>query len=153
MEHRPIRFRVWDGVRMHEPDDYGCAFGITGAGEVFRTTNSRPGIELWEDCTALLSTGLRDADGREVFESDVMELRPYWMGEEDAGLLYLVHNDGTNFHPKPMAEDEWYLPDNYADSDDLAFMGRDCHKGDGNWRVVGHVYETTFAHLREAQPA
>lgn len=63
----PIRFRVWDGERMHAPEDSG-SYALTRTGDLYNFWANRPESES----VALLSTGFRDADGREVYEGDYL---------------------------------------------------------------------------------
>lgn len=80
----PKRFRVWNGAKMIGPDrtptsspeggpvlraDGECAW-ITGA----------PDHEGWpmQHGVAMLSTGLTDADGVEVFEGDIVTAEWHW---------------------------------------------------------------------------
>ena len=67
----PIRSRVWDGERMHDADD--VASYVSCNGEWFEDWRDfEDGINI-PGAIPLLSTGLRDADGREVFEGDLVE--------------------------------------------------------------------------------
>ena len=75
----PIRYRVWDGERMYK------AYGLRWAGdEVVAALVSREEVHaevgvtrkfsewITGDLVALLSTGLYDAEGREIFDGDLL---------------------------------------------------------------------------------
>lgn len=69
----PIRCRVWDGERMHYPDDpknYWCVLG----GEVWYSEDICADRGPCEGSVAMLSTGLHDADGREVWVGDLADI-------------------------------------------------------------------------------
>ncbi|HYG66010.1 MAG TPA: YopX family protein [Anaeromyxobacteraceae bacterium] len=61
---RPIRYRVWDGERMWRAASDDSAANIFEVASLLR----RP-----SECVILQSTGLADADGREVFDGDIIE--------------------------------------------------------------------------------
>lgn len=74
----PKRFRVWDGERMHGITAYEYLLHQDGG---LLRDNPNAGLDHTEpdyneapDSIVLQSTGLTDADGREVFEGDVVEL-------------------------------------------------------------------------------
>lgn len=75
---RPIRFRVWDGERMLEgedllyPESGYPRFLLDAKGKLWRR-NADGRTRFAIGCVPLLSTGLTDADGREVFEGDIVE--------------------------------------------------------------------------------
>ena len=125
----PIRYRVWDGERMHMPGP--ASYSASG----FALASNGRGIELSGDewhvdgsLVALLSTGLRDADGVEVFEGDIVETigkttsTPLLVESAGPGrgfLLRLVVNDKRSTrHPNEFLID--WLP---------------------GYRVTGHVYQ------------
>jgi len=63
------RFRVWDGEEMHEPPH---GFILTSEGEVcFEPFESNR--RVLEDHEVLLSTGLTDAKGNEIWEGDIFD--------------------------------------------------------------------------------
>lgn len=65
---RPVRFRVWDGERMWYPGDEGNPWKLDPNGEVLWNSE-----HYREECVPMQSTGLHDADGREIYEGDVVE--------------------------------------------------------------------------------
>ena len=73
----PVRFRVWDEEGMHYPDDdvaTADAFYVLGRdGEVYDAAYGRMDEGVAEGAVPLLSTGLRDADGVEVWQGDEWE--------------------------------------------------------------------------------
>lgn len=124
----PIRCRIWDGETMHEPADLGDGgrdFVVAPTGQVYELEWSLRVTE-WPDAVALRSTGLTDAEGREVFEGDVVE---YW-----DGMRSVVEWATLGFRVRGHHEDT------------AEIILSDC-------RIVGHVYEEAYAHLREREPA
>ena len=71
----PIRYRVWDGHEMWYPgDDDDEPYLATADGGVKVYGRFRdPRLESDNNSIPLLSTGLPDADGREVFDGDIVE--------------------------------------------------------------------------------
>ena len=90
----PLRFRLWDGARMHPADyvhtlhnlddDTGAhllaVVSVEGTAEGARTTFDQVRFGVGDEVNRsgaeralMASTGLRDAAGREVFELDVVE--------------------------------------------------------------------------------
>lgn len=115
-----IRYRVWDGKRMHYPSP--ASYSATS---MLVASNGRgvvaSGHEWHVDgaLVPLLSTGLRDADGREVFEGDLLA----------DGL------NGGMAAPVVYAHGEWGT--DYIGS--LADLEHPTNGG--RYRVVGNVYE------------
>jgi len=65
------RFRVWDGSHMHEPPHQ---FLIGSNGSVFKRQEVEPAAPTGPvNAEVMHSTGLTDAEGREVWEGDVLE--------------------------------------------------------------------------------
>ena len=111
---RPLRFRVWDGERMHYPDTARQMFLLSEGGLVW----TDPDLELVPNAVPLLSTGLRDAEGREVFEGDIVEANGarYEVGWRHGAFEFVNHIADEALHAGQMA---W-----------------------ARARVVGNIYET-----------
>ena len=77
------KFRAWDGKTMHM-QDHGCVERLTTTNFewspfcfVFETPDGHaPKVEDW---VVMQSTRLKDREGKEIFESDIVKLiGPYW---------------------------------------------------------------------------
>lgn len=69
---REIKFRVWDGKKMHYPGEpLDNAFCLTMGGTLhsYHMTNRSDWVK---HCIPLQFTGLHDADGKEIYEGDVV---------------------------------------------------------------------------------
>lgn len=74
----PIRVRVWTGTEMVYPSAAEpVALVVEMTGEVEHVYNIQSGHRDVTTCVPMLSTGLQDAEGREVWEGDLAE----WMGD------------------------------------------------------------------------
>ena len=94
MDKREIKFRVWDGERMYANAQFGIDTGVT-----------RPfgDILLSEAWSIMQYTGLKDKNGREIYEGDVVVFpfllgkggRPVVIGWKDGGWNWLsIHYTG-----------------------------------------------------------
>ena len=113
---REIKFRVWDGARMYHNDIY-----ITIEGNY---SSYLPGCEVMQ------FTGLTDADGKEIYEGDVVARRV-------GGAKYGHHvvRFGRGFYDGGyLTFDGWIVdPDNKYDHTN-ALIGDE-------YRVIGNIYE------------
>lgn len=140
----PIRFMVWDGQTMHEvePGDWLRLHALTT-----RETSTFPQYESIReprpDAVVLLSTGLRDADGREVFDGHIVEWTPKLMPTR----ALVTHQPG---------ETGWWLTSPNRDAlpgDDRPVPTWDLlnERLSPRIRIVGHAL--TDPHLLPARPA
>jgi uncharacterized phage protein (TIGR01671 family) len=84
MNQREIKFRVWDGIAMGEP--FSLAWFKRGA---MRPDDFNPQVDfksdngLWSpEAIFLQFTGVKDKDGHEIYEGDIVEYRDK-LGEEE----------------------------------------------------------------------
>jgi hypothetical protein len=68
-----VRFRVWDGKKMVLLTESGCLYPtyfLSQHGKVYYWVHT--GMKVAEDAIVMLSTGLKDTDGKDIFEGDIL---------------------------------------------------------------------------------
>jgi len=125
---REIRYRLWDGHAMviagaHSRHTYG-QFLIKMNGEV--CVDGENGVEDTADCVALMQyTGLKDKNGKEIFEGDVVKARGF---EPE---LHIVRFDRGGFCLEPVEGRE--LPSHFWP--DIKYVE------DEHGEITGNIYE------------
>lgn len=144
--NRPIKFRVWDGERMHQIGDGHTLFVITATGGVAEVLVAHPThvlgplLQLKErlDCIPLQFTGLHDADGKEIYEGDLIRvvMPAAFIGSEKSDLVRSVEYGYGAF---------------YIDGiDDLSMFNHHRDRLEV-FKVIGNIYE--HPHLVTQKPA
>ena len=129
---REIKFRVWNKkLNRFAPDS--CSINLQGddEGVWFDTFTGNFDVEFWpmEDCELLQFTGLKDKDGVEIYEGDV--LRYVWKSKIETITREVLFIDGC-FAVKE------------SDNCDHALCGicsDENHKGSHVGFVIGNIYE------------
>lgn len=129
------KFRAWDKRFSEFVED----FFVSEDGKIYKkSTNTGYGIAISRETSdkviLMQSTGLRDKNGKEIFEGDVVSRNSgmpsvvkfgKWIYEEDFG--YKIKNIG--FHlDSSYDDDEWFQAMDYED----------IRK---NYEIIGNVYE------------
>ena len=83
MNHE-IKFRVWDGSRMHHPKEPFSS----NYGPWHLNLNGLCYFDgVLQDVTFLQYTGQKDANGTEIYEGDVLRGRGEWSGREEIDVV------------------------------------------------------------------
>lgn len=133
---REVKFKAWlheekvmvDVIEINFPEKYVCFYDCTGLTDAEAFELMRNGIPnadcLFENCSLRQFTGLRDKNGKEIFEEDILETR------DDDGSFYLK-----------VIYDEEYARYWFVDEADNGY----CYAPDEFDRdeilVIGNIYE------------
>ena len=105
--NRKIKFRVWDKSQKGWVDCFGIEFRQDG---IFLTDSS--GDYLENNSELMQCTGLKDKNGKEIFEGDILEWVEENLGEgnivKDRGVVEFEHG---SFSIKYISICEWYNED------------------------------------------
>jgi len=128
-KQRLIRFRVWDKKKKKMVYDDNINFVIDFSGGIWETAvgDFEGGGLLRRDLAVMQYTGLRDKNGKKIFEGDIIKATINWGEFKDRKLakIFEVRRNGLEFTP-------------------LAQLEREAKKTPGGkniYEVIGNIYE------------
>ena len=102
MKNRVIKFRVWDGEKMLDNNHFTILNHLEEDGGTVQAATVED-----KDCTLLQYTGLKDKNGEEIFESDIVEFSD-WRDDEPIKVNAIIEYKGGAFYPICTAPDELF---------------------------------------------
>lgn len=117
-----LKFRAWDSAKKEMFKD---TFAITESGQIVvveqEDVMSPPDYVFVDHLVIMQSTGLKDKNGKEIFEGDIVLVL-------DSTYTVFYDNERGSYRLKPH-DDRW----------NVDYMSNFSHGG--NFEVVGNIYE------------
>jgi len=110
--HREIKFKLWDGKRFVDTFDID-QYGTTGRYNMFETYEHIDGV-------LQQFTGLKDKNGKGIYEGDIIQLK--WINSDPADIL--LEKSQVTFSNGAFYNDDILLSE----------VSEDCE-------VIGNIYE------------
>lgn len=126
------KFRAWDSVKNEMFKD---TFAITESGQVVvveqKFVTIPPDYVFVDHLVVMQSTGLRDKNGKEIFESDIVRTTRFLGRADETGGFYEYEKDYAGV--VKMLEGAWVIDT----GSDAVFLWSDIDEN----LVVGNIYE------------
>lgn len=124
LQQRELKFRLWDGKRI-----INNSFSVHHNGKI----NRAEWVNYYdsnddEDCVIMQYTGLKDKNGKEICEGDIVRHSPYRIGAFKDENSYEYRNKEIEWDAK---NGSWMVSGNYGWS-----LGIYC-----NIEIIGNIYE------------
>lgn len=142
---REIKFEAWHELKktMFSWDDISiigrnnCVIHISKG--VFPTDG-------FENCVILRQfTGLKDKNGKEIFEGDIIQFTYWWFdGEEQQSILtgeLIYSEDSISFQLKGVKNSVWEKHNGYQDDCEYLVPFATLNFDEADFEVIGNIYE------------
>ena len=139
MKQREITFRVWNGKEMTMPKYGQCKYFLSQAGEHLEDSDEN-GLDCemnigWsskDDLIFMQYSGLKDTDGKEIYEDDIIE---FLLNPDDP-------SEGTTKDVVIMGYAEYIIQNRQLPMKALlGCFGRLANRPDYKIKVIGNIYE------------
>lgn len=100
MKNREIKFRIWDEVLMHM---YTPEMEM-GEPNLWSIPEAKGGILKKDDCILMQYTGLKDKEGKEIYEGDIIKWRDKGniFDSEYEDCKSLIEFEYAQWYPNPI---------------------------------------------------
>jgi uncharacterized phage protein (TIGR01671 family) len=120
MKQRDIKFRAWDGEFMRYSSDYEEGHLETETEKVAKSYSLADFFEYNPNCEFMQFTGLKDKNGKEIYEGDVIN--------DSADTLEVIYNSSKGISVG------WYVKNN------TTYLPLCVEQGD-YMEIIGNIYE------------
>ena len=148
---RDIKFRSWDKKRnewygaSQEGNGEKLYYGIHLLGEIMYL--QPPSVMHTIDIITSQYTGLKDSEGKDIYEGDIVDFTYWWFDgnvAESHLIGTIVYSDHSmSFQLKGIKNKEWESFTGYENDSEYLTPFSELNFDDADFEIIGNIYENS----------